>query len=240
MTDCNLFEAKDTAAVWHDGSKSQDQKFVLRNCKIDGVEGFNLARHHHDGQFYFLDCTFAKTMIDKPPFRVIYPLNGQAPTDDDRKRNADLDETNIWGERSYYVNCHHDGGDYQWHKDNLQSAPGAPKADQITPAWTFGGTWDPENSSGPVIRGAKMGQGEMEITFGESVTVKGKPRLVLVAGKTYADYASGSGSETLKFKMPMGILAEPKSIDLNGGSIIASVASATIREANLNLPVDLK
>src|SRR5262249_10835009 len=145
-------------------------------------------------------------------------------------------KTNIWGERSYYVNCHHDGGDFQWRKDNLQSAPGAPRADQITAAWTFGGTWGPENSSGPVIRGAQLGQGEVEIAFGETVTVKGRPRLVLVVGRTYAEYASGSGSETLKFKMPMGILAEPKSIDLNGGAIIASVASVAPRPADLKLP----
>ena len=40
----------------------KDMKFVLRNCKFDGADGFNLARHHADGQFYFLDCTFARTM----------------------------------------------------------------------------------------------------------------------------------------------------------------------------------
>src|ERR1043166_966731 len=72
ITDCTFYEMNNTTAVWHDGSKDKDMKFVLRRCTFDGVEGWNLARHHHDAQFYFLDCTFSKTMIDKPPFRVRY------------------------------------------------------------------------------------------------------------------------------------------------------------------------
>src|SRR5205814_5946582 len=146
ITDSTFYETKNTAAVWHDGSKDKDQKFVLRNCKFDGVDGWNLARHHLDAQFFFLKCTFSKSMIDKPPFRVIYPLNGKEPTDADRKRNADNDKSNLWGERAYFFDCHRDGGDYAWLKDNLPVA-----ADQITAKWTFAGTWDPENKEGPKI-----------------------------------------------------------------------------------------
>ena len=109
----------------------------------------NLARHHHDAQFYFLDCRFSKTMLDKPPFRVLYPLDGGTPGASDLARNKDLDKSNRWGERSYFYHCHRDGGDYGWFADNLSTAPGAPKPKQITAAWTFAGTWNPETKPAP-------------------------------------------------------------------------------------------
>src|SRR5262249_37890148 len=155
-------------------------------------KGWYLARHHHDAQFFFLDCTFSATMIDRAPFRVVYPLNGGKPNASDRKKNADLDKTNRSGERTYFWNCHRSGGDYAWHQDNLNQAPGPPAAEHITAAWTFGGQWDPENPTGPVIRGVSVRGSKVELTFSESVTVKGKPRLVLADGGL-ADYKSGSG-----------------------------------------------
>ena len=151
VTDCTFFETKPSAAVWHDGRYGQEMKFVLRNCQFDGVEGWYLARHHHDAQFYFLDCTFARSMIDKAPYRVIYPLGNAAATAKDVAKNKELDTTNIWGKRAYYYNCHHEGGDYAWHRDNLAAAPGSPAPQRITAAWTFGGTWDPERATGPQI-----------------------------------------------------------------------------------------
>jgi len=52
-----------------------------------------------------------------------------------------------WDEnRSYYFNCHGDNLDYQWHTDNLYKAPGSPKPEQITAAWTFNDKWDPYKS----------------------------------------------------------------------------------------------
>ena len=117
VTNCTFYEMKNTAAVWHDGARDQDMKFVMRNCRFDGTNGWNLARHHHDAQFYFLDCTFSKTMIDRAPFRVIYPLDGTTPSEADIRRNNDLDKSNIWGERSYFYNCHREGGDYAWHTE---------------------------------------------------------------------------------------------------------------------------
>ena len=170
---------KDTAAVWHDGVKNKDMKFVLRNCKFDGTNGWNLARHHHDAQFYFLNCAFSKTMIDKAPFRVIYPLDGSTPTEADIKRNKGLDASNIWGERSYFWNCHRDGGEYAWFTNNLGTAPGAPKPEQITAAWTFDSKWDPEQKSGPTIQRVSPQDNRIALVFSESVTVKGKPRLTL-------------------------------------------------------------
>ncbi len=230
---------KDTAAVWHDGSKDKDMKFVLRNCTFDGTNGWNLARHHHDAQFYFLNCTFSKTMIDKPPFRVIYPLDGSTPTEADIKRNNQLDASNIWGERSYFWNCHREGGDYAWLSNNLASAVGAPKPEQITAAWTFGGKWDPERKSGPTIQRVSPQDNEIALVFSENVTVKGKPRLMLRDGGL-AGYTSGSGTDTLTFTISKGSPGEVTAVELNGGAIVATEAAATIRFADLSLPLDAK
>jgi pectate lyase len=233
ISDSTFFETKSSAAVWHDGSGNKDMKFVLRHCSFDGVKGWYLARHHHDAQFFFLDCTFSATMIDRAPFRVIYPLNGGKPDARDNKKNADLDKTNRWGERTYFWNCHRSGGDYAWHQDNLKQAPGSLAAEHITAAWTFGGQWDPENATGPVIRDVSVQGSKVELTFSESVTVKGKPRLVLADGEL-ADYESGSGSAILVFTVPAaGQGAGVKSVDLNGGAIFATEAAATLRLADL-------
>src|SRR5262249_16975038 len=149
-------------------------------------------------QFYFLDCQFSRTMIDRPPFRVIYPLDGGTPSTNDIQRNKTLDKSNIWGERSYYYRCHRDSGDYTWFADNLLAAPGAPKAEEINAAWTFSDTWNPENATGPIITKVTNQEVQIAVTFSESVTVKGKPRLNL-RNRSFADYASGSGSDTLLF-----------------------------------------
>jgi len=233
-TNCTFYEMKDTAAVWHDGSKNKDMKFVLRDCRFDGTNGWNLARHHHDAQFYFLDCRFSKTMIDRPPFRVIYPLDGGTPSTNDIQRNTLLDKSNIWGERSYYYHCHRDSGEYAWLADNLTTAPGAPKPEQINAAWTFDGTWNPESNTGVAVKNISNNEGQIAVAFSENVTVKGKPRLKLSDGN-FADYLSGSGSDTLTFRLPAKS-ADAVSMDLNGGFIIAGQAGTTMRMAELSLP----
>ena len=234
ITDCTFYETKSSAAVWHDGKYGQEMKFVLNNCKFDGVPGWYLARHHHDAQFYFLDCAFARSMIDKAPYRVIYPLGKAAATAKDTAKNQELDKTNVWGERTYFSNSHHEGGDYAWHRDNLASAPGAPAPRQITAAWTFGGTWDPERAAGPKVERVSAQQGGVAVRFSESVTVKGKPRLVLEGGG-FAGYESGSGTDTLVFTAPGGKGIDVTAVDLNGGMVIATEAAATIRAADLTL-----
>jgi pectinesterase len=231
VTDSNFYEVKNTAAVWHDGHLDQDMKYVLRNCRFDGVDGFALARHHADAQFYFLDCTFSKAMADRPPRRVIYPLGNAPATDADRQRNADYDKRNLWGERAYFFNCHREGGDFDWFKDNLDQAPGAPKVAQITPGWTFAGKWDPEKRDRPRFM-IELKDDTVVLKFNESVTVKpnkvgGKPRVELRGGK-FAEYDSGSGTDTLRFAIP-GAPAEIAAVDLNAGTIIASQAGAAIR-----------
>ncbi|HMD00173.1 MAG TPA: pectate lyase, partial [Ferruginibacter sp.] len=45
-----------------------------------------------------------------------------------------------WGKRVYYYNCHREGGDYAWHKDNL---PATVSVNDINSSWAFDGKWDP-------------------------------------------------------------------------------------------------
>ena len=238
MTDCEMTEVNphtDTA-MWHDGSRDQDMKFVMRSCRFDGPDNFRLARHHHDALFMFLDCTFARTMRDFAPYRVVYPLNGGTPTEADIKKNKDADPTNLWGERAYYFNCHREGGgDYAWFNDNLTSALGAPTPAQVTAKWTFGGKWDPENRTGPVVRKISANANQLKITFSENVTVKGHPRLALHDG-AFADYASGTGTDSLVFTSPAANSATATHLDFTSGAILATEAAATLRFADATLP----
>jgi pectinesterase len=221
-----------TAAIWHDGSNNADKKFVLRNCRFDGPPNWFLARRHHDGQFFLIDCTFSRTMRDRAPYRVTYPLNAGTPTAADIERNQHYDRTNVFGDRAYYHNSHREGGDYAWHRDNLASAPGAPKPEQVTARWTFAGSWDPEKTAGPRIRSVQYDEGRVELTFDENVTVKGRPRLVQ-RDDDFADYVSGSSTRTLVFGAPAGDGGRTFTVDLRGGAIIATEAGAVIRHADL-------
>jgi hypothetical protein len=47
------------------------------------------------------------------------------PSTDDIQKNKNYDKSNVWGERSFFYNCHRDGGDYGWLTNNLSAAPGA-------------------------------------------------------------------------------------------------------------------
>lgn len=225
-----------TAAMWHDGRANADKKFVLRNCRFDGPPNWFLARHHHDAHFYFIDCSFSATMRDKPPYRVIYPLNGAIPATADIQKNEELNRTNVFGERSYYHGSRRAGGDYAWHQDNLAAAPGAPAPEQLTAKWTFAGTWDPERTDAPRIAAARVLPNAVELDFSEDVTVKGAPRLIL-ADRTSATYRSGSGGKTLSFSAGADARSsQPTKFDLQGGAIVATEAGSILRVADLKLP----
>ena len=117
-----------TASIWHDGSKNEDHKFVIKNSRFDGVEGFPLGRFHRDAQFYLIDCTFSSNMADKQIFF--------APSNPPR--------TLQWGEeRIYFSNCKADGKDYSWLKDNLNESKEHPTKEEITENWIFNGLWNP-------------------------------------------------------------------------------------------------
>jgi pectinesterase len=128
ITDSEFYGFNLSAALWHDGSAAQDQKFVITRSRFDGVPGFPLGRHHRDGQFYLLDCWFSRNMDDKPIHNPTYSPNSQPW---------------VWGDRHYFHGCDREGEDFAWFADNLASAPGSPRPESVTAPWTFGGTWDP-------------------------------------------------------------------------------------------------
>lgn len=224
IVNSEFYECKKTAAIWLDGSKNEDKKFVIRNSLFDGVEGFQLGRRHYDAQFYLLNCMFSKNMADKPIFRKTYP--------DNPERNA----PNLWGDRYYFYNCHRDGGDYSWHQTNLSSAKGKPQPNDITATWTFDNRWDPESTKPPIVTIVSIQGDVVRLSFNEDITVKGKPILKMKSGLT-GTYAGGSGSQLISFRFT-DTLAENESIenlDLNGGEVFASTASLTTRKVDLTL-----
>lgn len=117
-----------TASIWHDGSMNEDQKFVIKNSRFDGVEGFPLGRFHRDAQFYLVDCTFSENMADKQIFF--------SPSNPPR--------TLQWGEnRIYYLNCKVDGKEYNWLRDNLDESKEQSTKEEITVDWIFNYKWNP-------------------------------------------------------------------------------------------------
>ncbi len=123
---CKFIAHSGDACIWHDGSKIEDSKTVLKDCIFEGYDGFKLGRYHRDAQFYLINCRFDANMADKAIFRV--------PTTN----------TILWGHRVYYYNCHKEGGDYTWFANNLNTAPGNPDVKNINAKWVFNGKWPVE------------------------------------------------------------------------------------------------
>jgi len=142
-----------SASIWHDGSTDKRQKFVIVNSFFDGVENFPLGRNHLDAQFYLIGCRFSTNMADRP---FIRPPSSPRPWK--------------WGDRHYFYDCHRDGGDYDWFKDNLQSADGAPTPESITPHWTFDGRWDPESDIPDVL---PMAYHPQPMNYSKNISVEG-------------------------------------------------------------------
>lgn len=123
---CEFITHTGPAAIWHDGSKVEDSKTVLVNCRFTGYDGFLLGRYHRDAQFFLIGCEFAANMRDSAIFLV--PTNN----------------TIQWGRRQYYFNCHRKGGnDFSWHADHL---PQGLDPKDITVDWVFHGKWDPTHN----------------------------------------------------------------------------------------------
>lgn len=120
---CEFITHTGPAAIWHDGSRHEDSKTVLVNCRFTGYDGFMLGRYHRDAQFYLINCFFAKNMKDADIYLV--------PTSN----------TIQWGRRIYYYNCKREGGnDFNWYKNNL---PSGFTEKNITVNWVFGNRWNP-------------------------------------------------------------------------------------------------
>lgn len=108
------------AAIWHDGTGTESAKTVLKNCTFVGDPGYKLGRFHRDAQFYLIDCQFSKDMADDDIYQV-------------RK-----DTTLRWGKRVNYFNCHREGGDFAWQKDNFDKN----LAQKINQDWTLKEHWN--------------------------------------------------------------------------------------------------
>jgi pectinesterase len=134
ITDSKFYGRNRSASIWHDGDADKNQKFVIRYSSFDGVQGFSLGRNHRDGQIFLLDCQFSPAMADTP---IYWPSTSKTPWK--------------WGARHYYYNCHRQGGDFAWFKDNLETAAAAPMQNDINAKWTFDGKWDPEETMPAVL-----------------------------------------------------------------------------------------
>ena len=134
ITNSRFFGHNLSASIWHDGDFDKRQKLVISDSYFDGVPGFPLGRNHRDGQIYLLNCKFSERMADRP---IYHPPTSKTDWE--------------WGARHYYYNCHRDGGDFAWFKDNLAGAEGSPHASDITARWAFDGQWDPEATMPSVL-----------------------------------------------------------------------------------------
>jgi len=133
----DFYCTRTTTPLWHDGSANIDMKFVVKNSSLDGATIFDLGRNHLDAAFYLINLTFSEKMSGK---------------DFDRPESAE--EPYKWGRRYYYDDCYRPAGNYDWHKDNMITAPGSPLPEEITPKWTFSTSqdpWDPEATMPSVL-----------------------------------------------------------------------------------------
>lgn len=218
-----FYELKNTASLWHAGGYDIDQKFVLKNCTLDGVKGFRLGRHHYEAQFYFIDCSFSSNLSDVP---IFYVLNK------DTSKNRPFN----WGERDYFYNCHREGGDYSWFKNNLNTAKGSPSPNQITASWTFGGKWNPEDSNNIKIKDYKLYNHYIIFNFNEPITVIGIPILKSKSGKLF-NYCSGAGSDSIRLNFD----GKVSLTDINGlklesnGMLLGTKASVSRRLVSFSI-----
>jgi len=170
ITDSKFFGHHYSASIWHDGDANKSQKFVIRRSFFDGVQGFALGRNHRDGQIFLLDCQFSKAMADTP---IYWPEGSRTRWQ--------------WGDRHYYYNCHREGGDFAWFKNNLEAAETAPKENEITAKWTFDGKWDPEETMPsvlPIVFLPRPRDGAQQIQ-NKSATLKWVPARNAISHKVY-------------------------------------------------------
>jgi pectate lyase len=204
-----------TNALFNEGMEAESQKFVLQRCRIISKVPFGLGSHFRDAAWYFVDCEFPATLrAEGKIFIAQSNANRPKPVGAMFKWPTD---------RVYFANAR--GPDYPWLKDNIQNSP-AKTAAAISAAWTFSGQWDPESSKSPaVVQSVRNGDG-FNVTFSEPVTVKGRPALAL-GDKRLAVYQAGSGSAVLTFKALQP--GTPNFLQMGGGAIVASRASAHLR-----------
>ncbi len=214
IKDSSFYTVRDTAAIWHAGGYDEDQKFVLKNCKFDGAEEFELGRHHYEAQFFLIDCEFSDKVKDKPIYRVTY-------------ENVSRNRPFNWGERYYFSNATGEGI-HDWMTDGG-------KVGEMTAKSTFAAKWDPESKLGPVLQEIITQGDKLLLVFDEKVTVDGDPVLKLPGGESL-HYYHGGGSNELLFETSgsshedYGTIEEARLVN---GRLIGTTASTTNRNAIL-------
>ena len=122
---------KQSATLWHDGELDANQKLVVTNSHFKGTQGYLLARHHYDAQFYLIDNHFSKTMADTPIFKKTYK---------DISRNR----ANKYGSRYFFYNNQSENN-YPWLKDNF--VPDEKYlANKTYEQWVFDDKWSPKQA----------------------------------------------------------------------------------------------
>ena len=132
---CEFYEVTSSAPLWHEVGSGSTQKFVIRTGFFSAAEGntssFKLLNRNNSTslgtRFFLLDCMISKKASTK----------GSAT-------------------EAYFFNCHGESSDQLWYADNLTSAPGSPKQEQITAKWCFDDKWDPENTLPAVLPFASL------------------------------------------------------------------------------------
>jgi pectinesterase len=202
-------------ALFNEGMQDERQKFVLHRCSIISKVPFGLGSNFRDAAWYFVDCQFPDTL---KPDGMIFVAQSNAT------KPQPASAMFKWAtDRVYFANSK--GPAYPWLKDNIEKSP-AKNAAEVTAAWTFSGKWDPESIVPPAVEAITRADNIVSLKFSESMTVKGRPTIRLADGKT-ADYLAGSGTVTLTFKAASSAAAA--TLHLNGGTILASAASAQPR-----------
>jgi len=223
IKDSRFYEIKKTAAIWHAGGDDIKQKFVIVNSSFDGIEGWELGRHHYEAQFFLINCTFSFSMSEKPIYRVTYP------------KEPERDKPFNWGQRYYFYNCIKQGESFGWIADNLSTAEGSPKAEDIIPSWVFENKWDPETKTGAKIVNYTINNNSLILFFNEKLTISGIPVIRSDNGTEFT-YHSGGGSDTIRLTAERNITKQ----DISGlriikGKITGVIAAVSEREADLKI-----
>jgi pectinesterase len=219
IRDSRFFEVRRTAAVWHAGAWDPDQKLVIRDSVFDGVPGFHLGRCHYDAQFVLIGCRFSANLADRPVVRVT--------TDDPSKNNPD-----DFGNRVYFHGCVRDGGLFPWMRDNLHFAAAGLRPEDVTPAWTFGGRWDPESSSPVEVKRAFVLGDSLVLQFSDRMTVRGRPVLRNRSGDRFEIVVQRyTDVDRLTFRSDSGVRLSDTCGEwtIECGSLVGSTASAAER-----------
>lgn len=210
ISNSTFFELKNTAAVWHAAPTNLDQKFVLKNCDFQGADSFYLARHHYDAQFFFVNCTFPKVMLNKPIQHVYYP------------DNPEKNRPYLYGDRYYFYNCQRSSGNYNWFADNMTLWPKNTPTENITAQWTFDNEWNPENTAALQVNKYELTGYTLRLHFNELVGINGIPILVSNSGIEFK-YHQGSGRDILEFRAVNALikLNNDDTLRINEGQIHA-------------------